>query len=951
MPWDVRYRNGLYLPQLDWWLDAHHPVPRCFVSHAHFDHLAPHREVLLSPGTAALMRARMPDRDGDRVEFELPFHQPAPLSALHPEVTVTLHPAGHIHGSAMIALDHPEHGRLLYTGDFKLRPGRSAEPCEPPPADLVIMETTYGRPHYTLPPTERVLADIIAWCRAALDEGDTPVLFGYSLGKSQEILRSLAGAALPVMLHPQTHRLTQIYERLGIAFPPYVAFDAATCPGHVVICPPQATNSTFVRKIPRRRTAVLTGWALDPGARFRYQCDEAFPLSDHADYPDLLRFVEFTRPKRVLTLHGFATEFARDLRDRGIEAWAINQDNQLEIALPAAPENCHQIGDNLRSPAPAVTKSVPASVPSASELRGLRVENSATLDALAAVAERIRATPSKLEKIALLAGHFTALSVLDPADAARAALHLTGRAFPQSDSRALHTGWALLRRAVLDVSGHHEGDFRAAYRRYGDSGDTAEALLAAPKTPAAPTAPLPLAELENFLARLAAASGPAAKLELLTATLRRLTPLAAKYLVKIITGDLRIGLREGLVEEAVAAATARPLDSIREANLLCGDLPAVVRAAFADTLSAITLRVFHPLQFMLASPEPTAEAILARLGPPVWLEEKYDGIRAQLHKQGERVELYSRDLHRVTDQFPELVAAARRELRSDCILDGELLAWRDGRALPFAELQKRLNRRLDGDDLFLGQEIPLAFSAYDLLWLNNEPLLKSPLRVRRAHLETLLTASSNHQSSIINHKSLHLAPVTTAQTAVEVDAAFLAARQRGNEGLMAKDPASPYTPGRRGLAWLKLKKAYATLDVVVVAVEQGHGKRRGVLSDYTFAVRDESTGALRVVGKAYSGLTDAEIAALTEHFIAHTVEDLGRVRRVVPDTVLEVAFDTIQPSKRHDSGFALRFPRIARIRTDKTPAEIDTLETCRRLAAANTFAPPAPDLLTDVGPA
>lgn len=966
MPWQVHYRNGLHLPQLGWWLDAHHPVERCFVSHAHFDHLAPHREVLLSPGTAALMRARMPDRDGERVELELPFHQPAPLSPEHPEVTVTLHPAGHIHGSAMITLDHPEHGRLVYTGDFKLRPGRSAEPCEPPRADLVIMETTYGRPHYTLPPTERVLSDIIAWCRAALDEGDTPVLFGYSLGKSQEILRSLAGAALPVMLHPQTHRLTQIYEQLGIAFPPYTAFDAATCPGHVVICPPQATNSTFVRKIPRRRTAVLTGWALDPGARFRYQCDAAFPLSDHADYPDLLRFVELTRPKRVLTLHGFAVEFARDLRERGVEAWAINQDNQLEMALatpvagfchplgdktitfpravsPPQPElchpmgdkiatdaSCHQIGDIFAAAAPSASSPAPAATSAPAP---------ATLDALATVAERIRDTASKLEKIALLRDHFATLASTDPDDAARAALHLTGRPFPQSDARTLQTGWALLRRAVLEVSGHNDGDFRAAYRRYGDSGDTAEALLAAPKRAAAPASPLSLADLENLLARLAAASSPSAKLDLLSSTFRRFTPLAAKYLVKIITGDLRIGLREGLVEEAIAAATSRSTEAIREANLLCGDLPVVVRAAFADTLSAIALRVFHPLQFMLASPEPTSEAILARLGAPVWLEEKYDGIRAQLHKQGERVELYSRDLHRITDQFPELVAAARRELRADCILDGELLAWRDGRALPFSELQKRLNRRLDGDDLFLGQEIPLAFSAYDLLWLDDAPLIKAPLRERRARLEHLFGAG--HSSFVSSHSSFHLAPVTTAHTAVEIEAAFLAARQRGNEGLMAKDPGSPYTPGRRGLAWLKLKKAHATLDVVVVAVELGHGKRRGVLSDYTFAVRDEATGALRTVGKSYSGLTDVEIAALTEHFIAHTIEERGRVRLVVPDTVLEVAFDLIQPSKRHDSGFALRFPRIARIRADKTPADIDTLETCRRLAAANAFAPAA----------
>jgi DNA ligase-1 len=906
VPWDVQFRNGLYLPQIDWWLDAHHPVTRSFVSHAHFDHLAAHREVLLSPGTAALMRARMPDRAGDRVERILPFGETTTLGTEQPGVTVSLHPAGHIHGSAMILLEHPHHGRLLYTGDFKLRPGRSAEPCAPPRADLVIMETTYGRPHYILPPTGIVLTDVIAFCRAALEEGETPVLFGYSLGKSQEILSALAGAALPVMLHPQTLRLTRVYESLGLGFPPYAAFDATTCNGHVVICPPQAANAPFVRKIPRRRTAALTGWALDPGARFRYQCDAAFPLSDHADYPDLIRFVELTQPHRVLTLHGFAADFARDLRERGIEAWAINQDNQLEIALPSA------------------AAQTPATPPAVRELNPPATD---TLDALAALGERIRATPAKSAKVDRLREH---LSALAPAEAALAALYLTGHAFPQSDPRSLQVGWALLRRSVLEVSGYHEGDFRTAYRRFGDSAETAEALLAASKSASTPPTPLSLANFADLLSRLAATTSPAAKLDLLSGALRSLAPLAAKYLVKIITGDLRIGLREGLVEEALAAASGRSLEAIREAHLLAGDLPAVVLAAFAGTLADIALRVFHPLQFMLASPEPTAEALLARLGAPVWLEDKYDGIRCQLHKKGGRVELFSRDLNRITDQFPDLAAAARRELAFDGILDGELLAWRDGRALPFAELQKRLHRRLDGGDLFLGQEIPLAFSAYDLLWHEGEPLLKSPLCVRRARLESLLAPNSG---------AFHLAPVFAANTAEEIESAFSRARKRGNEGLMAKDPASPYTPGRRGLAWLKLKKAYATLDVVVIAVEQGHGKRRGVLSDYTFAVLDEATGALRTLGKAYSGLTDAELATLTEHFHQNTLEERGRQRRVVPDTVLEIAFDRIQPSARHDSGYALRFPRIARIRTDKTVDDIDTLETCRRLAT--TVAEPA----------
>jgi DNA ligase 1 len=900
MSWDVEFRQGIFLPQIGWWLDAHQPAARSFVSHAHFDHLADHREILTSEGTARLMRARLP---AERIEHILPFGLPEQLTT---DTVVTLHPAGHIFGSAQALLAHEDHGTLLYTGDFKLRPGLSAEPCATPRADVLIMETTYGRSHYVFPPTARVLADIARFCHTAIDDGETPVLFGYSLGKSQELLSSLASANVPVMLHPQTHRLTKVYEELGIRFPAYREFSAEALPGHVVICPPQANGSTFLRKIPRRRTAVITGWALDPGANFRYQCDTAFPLSDHADYPDLLRFVELVQPKRVLTLHGFAAEFARTLRDRGIEAWAISQDNQLEFALPSA-AGPHPVlrPSSDQTPQPDVT--------------------AADLCAFAKVAERIKSTASKLEKIALLRDYFATLA--DPEDAARAALFFTGRPFPQADARKLNLGWSLLRRAVLEATGLNAADFRAAYLRFSDSGDTAEALLEGRTRPR----PFSLAATAALLNTLATARGPSNKLGPLQETLARLYPLAAKYLVKIITGDLRIGLKEGLVEEAVAAATGQPLEAIREANMLSGDLAGVMRVARRGELAAISLRVFHPLQFMLASPEPTAEAIVERLPPPIWLEEKYDGIRCQLHKNDGRAALFSRDLHDITNQFPDLASAALG-LKGDVIIDGELLAWRDGRALPFADLQKRLGRK-QGDDFFLGAEIPVSLSCYDLLWRDGQSLLKEPLATRRAALEAVLTANSGAASP-----QLLIAPRQFVTTAEEIEAAFLAARQRGNEGLMAKDPQSAYTPGRRGLAWLKLKKAYATLDVVVVGVEYGHGKRRGVLSDYTFAIRDTDSDRLLTVGKAYSGLTDAEIAQYTHYFLEHTIEDHGHFRTVVPNVILEVAFDSIQPSARHQSGFALRFPRIVRIRTDKTVADIDTLDTCRRLAAPNVFA-------------
>ena len=896
MSWEVEMRGGsIYLPQVELWCDAHQPVDFSFVSHAHFDHLAKHGRVITSEGTRRLMAARMP---GEREEIVLRFGEPY---ALRPDTELTLHPAGHIFGSAMLRLVR-EGESFLYTGDFKLRPGLSAEKCETPRADVVIMESTFGLPRYAFPPTEEVLANLIGFCRQAISDGEVPVLFGYSLGKAQELLSALAAAKLPVMLHPQTLKMTRIYEELGQEFPGYRAFTLTEVAGHVVVCPPQVNNTSWLRKIKPRRTAMITGWAMDPGAVFRYQCDAAFPLSDHADFTDLLRFVELVQPKRVFTVHGQTEAFARTLRERGVEAWALGVDNQLEMEMRLAEVN--------RAPLKGRKSD---GIAESTELRkGLETHPNELL-AFANVGEKIRATMGKLEKVEFLKNYFLALKGDElPA----AAVAFTGRPFPASESRALNCGWAIIKGALLAVSGVSEADYRATYRRYSDSGDTTEAILMGRTKPE----PWAVSELPRFFDELATRRGPLDKKALLQERLARLDPLAAKYLIKIITGDLRIGLKEGLVEEAVAVAFARPGEVVREANMLSGDLGATAVAARDDTLAGIALRTFQAIHFMLASPEPTAEAIVERLGDPIWIEEKYDGIRCQVHKQGDRVEFYSRELRRITEQFPD-VADRVRKIGADFIADGELLAWQEGRALPFAELQKRLGRK--GDDFFLGAEIPVSLWLYDLLGLDGGSLLKLPLRERRAKLDALPLVDR-----------VERAPYQMVSGAPAIEVAFVQARQRGNEGLMAKDTASLYLPGRRGLAWLKLKKAYATLDVVVVGVEWGHGKRRQVLSDYTFAVREERTGELLPIGKAYSGLTDAEIAHYTEYFLEHTLEERGHFRTVEPTVVLEVAFDTIQPSKRHASGYALRFPRIVRIRDDKPVSEIDTLDFCRRLADA-----------------
>jgi len=899
---EVRYDRGVYLPRENLWLDPWDGKPLAFVSHAHSDHIAPHEEIIVSERTARLMQARLP---GKRNEHVVAFGERKTIRGLD----LMLLPAGHIFGSAQFFLE-TEDGSLLYTGDFKLRPGRSAEPTKWRQAETLIMETTYGLPRYRLPPTEEVVGQIVAFCRDALEAGAVPVLLGYSLGKAQEILCSLTGAGLKPMLHGSVHRMTRIYEQFGQSFCEYERYKPDEVAGKVLICPPSANRSRMLERIRDKRVAMISGWAVDPNAVYRYQVDAAFPLSDHADYTDLLRYVELVQPKRVLTLHGFAAEFARDLRERGVEAWALSEQNQLELTL-----------NTFRATAPAGPKQPSSDVPSE------------FLD-FAKVGEAIAATPAKLEKTRLLAEYFRTLK---PAELAIASIYFTGKPFPQSDLRTLQVGWSVIHRALSSASRLTEAEFRRIAKSHGDAGKTAFEALEDRTVPE----PFTLSQSREFFESLHKSRGPLAKTEVLRSRLAKLSAREGQYVVKILTGDLRIGLREGLVEEAIASAFDAPLDDVKEANMLLGDIGKTTLLASKGELHRAELSLFRPIKCMLASPEPTAEAIWRRFAPPlpenaamapvttVYVEDKFDGIRAQLHRGAGRVELFSRDLRRITDQFNELSEQARG-FEDELILDGEIVAFQHGKKLTFFDLQKRLGRKSEGADLFAAAsaDVPVAFVAFDLLWKHGRSLLRKPLRERRELLRGLKLPPQ-----------FQTAQIYPAHSAEEIEAEFQLSRRRQNEGLMVKDPASFYSPGRRGMFWFKLKKELATLDVVVVAAELGHGKRNHVLSDYTFAVRDEATGQLSTIGKAYTGLTDVEIAELTEHFKKQTIENQGRYREVKPDVVLEVAFDSIQPSTRHSSGLAMRFPRIKAIRRDKGVDAIDTLAYARTLATRDDSAP------------
>ncbi|MDR5694333.1 MAG: ATP-dependent DNA ligase [Armatimonadota bacterium] len=535
---------------------------------------------------------------------------------------------------------------------------------------------------------------------------------------------------------------------------------------------------------------------------------------------------------------------------------------------------------------------------------------------LAEVMEAIASTASKLEKIALLGEY---LNTLEDADLEVACTYLTGSPFPAGDPRKLNIGWSALVDLILEISGASLQTLDALYLKHGDLGKVAEELLSRKVMLSlfpAPSPPLTIQGVREAFETIAALSGPRSrqhKMEILRRLLLDATPLEAKYLVKIITSDLRIGLREGLLEEAIARTWSVSLEEVRRANMLLSHVGLVAVMARRGQIHTASLMLFRPLRFMLAETIFSAEEAFQDQAGALLVEEKYDGIRVQVHKEGDRLAIYSRTLDDITASFPELHANLL-SLASCYILDGEIVAWRDG-PLPFYLLQQRLRRE---DPATLLQEIPVVLFAFDLLHLDGQDLLSLPLEARRKALERL-----NFRAPV------YLSRAIIATTPQEVTRAFREAREKGNEGVMLKRLDAPYTPGKRGRLWMKWKEELATLDVVVVAVEHGHGKRANVLSDYTFAIREGEH--LRTIGKAYSGLTDEEIERLTEWFRAHTIRDLGRVKLVEPKIVLEVAFDAIQRSDRHDSGFALRFPRIKRIREDKSPEEISTVEDVRRI--------------------
>ncbi|HZB00059.1 MAG TPA: ATP-dependent DNA ligase [Nitrososphaera sp.] len=546
--------------------------------------------------------------------------------------------------------------------------------------------------------------------------------------------------------------------------------------------------------------------------------------------------------------------------------------------------------------------------------------------------EKVRQTASKNAKVAAIAEYLTRPKDDDDSSSsdtslAAAALFMSGAIFPKGSGLTLNVGFNTIMRSLSEIASLEPEEIQKIYLKHGDMGALAEYVVSKRQQSPLVVQQLLLPDLYDQLRKIADAAGSGAaeaKRKILTGLLINSSPLEAKYLIKIATGELRVGVVEGLVELAIAKAFGRDVHAIRQAMLLSGDIAQVALLAKKDALSTAIMKPLVPLSFMLADVMFSAEEIEQYYNKPLICEFKYDGIRVQLHKFGGKVKMFSRNLEDVASSFPEIVSTVSL-LPAGFILDGEVVAYRDGRPLHFQELQKRLRRK--AVTVHLMGEIPVVYVPYDIMYLDGQPLIDRPLTERKKLLSQI-----RFKEPVID---LGYRVVSTAQ---EIAYAFKESRDAGHEGLVVKELESQYHPGKRGRHWTKLKYELDTVDAVIVIAEYGHGKRAGTLSDYTFAVRDEHDGgSLKTIGKAYSGLTDAEIAKMTDKLRSIAVRDEGYRLVVRPEIVLEVAFDSIQKSDRHNSGFALRFPRIKYIRTDKTVRDIDTLEKVQKIYERQSY--------------
>jgi DNA ligase-1 len=452
------------------------------------------------------------------------------------------------------------------------------------------------------------------------------------------------------------------------------------------------------------------------------------------------------------------------------------------------------------------------------------------------------------------------------------------------------------------------------------------ATLDAARSPDAARIPqLTIADVDAAFTGLQAVKGKqsgAERRRLLTELMARATAEEQQFLFALAIGEVRHGALEGVMAEAVAKAAGLPADRVRRAAMLAGDLGIVAQAVLEQGepgLAQWSLQLFRPVQPMLADSAPNVEDALHEFGDgtPVSLEWKLDGARIQVHKQGDRVAIYTRSLNAVTDAVPEVVDAVRRLPADTLILDGEVIALDSAeRPLPFQVTMRRFGRKLDVASL--QAELPVVPFFFDILKLDGDDLIDHPFTDRLTRLESVIAPS------------MRVPRIVTADP-VEAKRFEATSLERGHEGLMAKSLSASYAAGKRGSAWLKIKMA-RTLDLVVLGVEWGSGRRKGWLSNIHLGARDPATGGFVMLGKTFKGMTDELLEWQTKELLARETHRDGHIVYVRPELVVEIAFNDVQRSPHYPGGVALRFARVKGYRHDKRPEDADTIATVVGLA-------------------
>lgn len=750
---EVRYDGGLYLPELDLWLDPPGAKPRAFVSHAHGDHFARHAALLCSSVTSTLIQRRF-KLPAERIEA-VDLHQPVARDGFR----LRLLPAGHIAGSAMLHVTRLTDGAtLLYTGDFKIRRSRTAEPIGLLAADTLIMETTFGLPEFVFPGPLEVEAALLGFVHDTLADGDTPVLCGYSLGKAQELVALLVEHGLPTLQHPTVAEMTRACREAGVDLPEPVECIGSALPGQVVVAPPSVLGSAWLRGLRQPRTALATGWALQRSARYRHRAHDLIPFSDHADHPGLLECIQRVRPSRVLTVHGFAREFAAELRGRGLDAWCAMGNDQLELSL-ASPSTRRSSG-------------------------GLRhVRAICPFADFSDVCRLMGETSSRVAKIKFLAGYLRGLG--SDHDLGLAVRWLSSGIEPShSAERPLRVTAATLRRALDAVPGVR---VERCHECFKNSPDPARAARVVLQEIQLRPEPVDLPAVEGFLLALSQSPAPLERITRLSARLATLHPVEAETLIKLLLGQPSPDLLPDTLEAAVVAAFSADPALVRRALQLTGDWPKIIVLARHGRLSEVALTPLVAVRPMCATTLPHVDDGIATALPfalPLWLEPACPGLRAQIHKSGQQVAIFAADCQPLTAQFPALVFAASR-LTDDFILDGVIVGAPEAADAAAHDLFARMQP--------LPPPTGLCFIAFDLLWQGGEDLTALPLRERRERLASLALPPPIEQVVVIS-----------VAAASELATALDAARNQGHPGLIAKDPDSPYDPATQTTAWLRI---------------------------------------------------------------------------------------------------------------------------------------------------